>query len=44
MESIDGVPSALGQNLEAVQRALEGAGVIFLEPDNGGPGVRLRRR
>jgi hypothetical protein len=31
--------------LEVVRRALEAAGVIFIEEDGaGGPGVRLRKR
>lgn len=29
-------------NMEAIMQALEAAGVEFLAPDNGGPGVRLR--
>ena len=42
METVDGVPSAYGQNLEAIQRTLEAAGIEFQDPDNGGPGVRLK--
>ncbi|MEM1344115.1 MAG: helix-turn-helix transcriptional regulator [Pseudomonadota bacterium] len=30
-------------NLSAIQRALEEAGVIFIAENGGGPGVRLRR-
>lgn len=30
-------------NLDAIQRALETAGVIFIEGDDEGPGVRLRK-
>src|SRR5216684_3354089 len=30
-------------NLEAIQRALEAAGVEFIAENGGGPGVRLRR-
>ncbi len=42
MESTQGVPSGLSKNLELVQRALEDAGVIFIDADEEGPGVRLR--
>jgi ribosome-binding protein aMBF1 (putative translation factor) len=44
MENAEGVPSASGKNLEAVQRALETAGVIFIDQNGHGPGVRLRDR
>lgn len=30
--------------LSAIRAALEAAGVIFLDPNGGGPGVRLRAR
>jgi transcriptional regulator with XRE-family HTH domain len=30
-------------NLAAIQRALEAAGVIFIESNGDGPGVRLRK-
>jgi predicted transcriptional regulator len=43
MESTQGVPSGLSKNLELVQRTLEEAGVIFIDEDNEGPGVRLRK-
>ncbi len=42
MEAADGVPAGLSKNLELVQRALEDAGVIFIDADDEGPGVRLR--
>ncbi|MFT8246606.1 helix-turn-helix domain-containing protein [Roseomonas sp. BN140053] len=31
------------QNIEAMQRALEGVGVIFVAENGEGPGVRLRK-
>ena len=44
MEASDDVPSAFAQNLDAVQQALEAAGIEFIEENGGGPGVRLRDR
>lgn len=44
MEDTDGVPSASGKNLDAVQKALEAAGVVFVDPNGLGEGVRLRKR
>jgi hypothetical protein len=43
MEATDGVPSASAQNLDAIQRTLESAGVTFIAENGGGPGVRLRK-
>ncbi len=43
METATGVPLSLGTNLEIVQRTLENAGIIFIDENGGGPGVRLRR-
>lgn len=33
-----------GHSVAAMRKALEDAGVIFIEENGGGPGVRLRRR
>lgn len=41
MEQSEGVPASLARNLDAVQRALEHAGVVFIPENGGGPGVRL---
>ncbi|MFT0862290.1 transcriptional regulator [Ancylobacter sp. G4_0304] len=32
------------RTVEAIQRALEEAGVLFIDPNGNGPGVRLRDR
>ena len=37
-----GARSPVKNNLEAIRRALESAGVEFIEENGGGPGVRLR--
>ncbi|MBA3068670.1 MAG: helix-turn-helix transcriptional regulator [Hyphomonas sp.] len=45
MESARGPSASTSANVDAVRRALEDAGVIFLEPresKDGGPGVRLK--
>ena len=43
MENADGVPSASGKNLAAIQTVLESAGIIFIPENGGGRGVRLRK-
>jgi len=46
MEGAMGPERSTDANVDAVRRALEGAGVIFLEPKSnkdGGAGVRLKR-
>ena len=42
MEATDGVPAGLSRNLELVQKTLEDAGIIFIDEEELGPGVRLR--
>ena len=44
MESASGVPTGLSKNLEAIERALEKAGVEFIDENGGGPGVRFKNR
>ena len=43
VEVIDGEISATSANEAALRRALEVAGVDFIEQNGGGPGVRLRK-
>ncbi len=43
LEAATGVPSSHSKNLEAVRRAFEQAGVVFIDQgDESGPGVRLK--
>ena len=42
METVDDVPSASAKNLNAVERALEGAGVEFSNDAQGGVGIRVK--
>ena len=44
MEAATGVPGGLSRNLELIQKTLEAAGVIFIDEDDEGPGVRLRKQ
>ncbi len=44
MEASKGVPSATARNIEKIQKTLEAAGVIFIDEDDEGPGVRLRKQ
>jgi transcriptional regulator with XRE-family HTH domain len=43
IEASMGPASAMPNNLEAVRRALESAGVVFIPENGGGPGVRLQK-
>jgi len=42
MELADGVPSSNAQNLELIQKSLEGLGVEFIGTPEDRPGVRLK--
>jgi transcriptional regulator with XRE-family HTH domain len=44
LESVDGVPPGRAATVSDVQRALEAAGIEFIEENGGGAGVRLRER
>jgi len=43
-ELTEGPTSMTASNDSAVRRALEAAGVEFIDENGGGPGVRLRKR
>ena len=43
LELVDGVPSSNARTLDALQKALEGAGVEFIGTPDNGPGVRLHQ-
>jgi ribosome-binding protein aMBF1 (putative translation factor) len=43
-ELTDGETSMTAANDMAVRRALEAAGIEFIDENGGGPGVRLRKR
>lgn len=42
MEASDGAAQGLTNNVDAVCRALEAAGVLLIEPNGQGAGVRLK--
>ncbi|RDE10341.1 XRE family transcriptional regulator [Pelagibacterium lacus] len=42
MEASEGPASGLPNNVRAVVQALEDGGIVFIEPNGDGPGVRLR--
>ena len=44
MEGARGLPKTTAGNVWKVQRALEDAGVVFIDENGGGPGVRLKDR
>jgi len=43
-EGSEGVPAAEPNNLAAARRALEKAGVVFIDENGGGAGVRLKKK
>jgi hypothetical protein len=43
MEASEGPAPGMPNNLAAVRAALESAGVIFVEENGEGPGVRLKK-
>lgn len=42
-EAVDGATALTLANADALRRVLEEGGVVFIEANGGGPGVRLRR-
>lgn len=43
MEASEGMVTGMANNIDAVVRALKGAGVDFIPENGGGAGVRLRK-
>ena len=43
LEAKPGSVKANAVTVEALRRALEGGGVVFIDQDGGGPGVRLSK-
>ncbi len=44
MEGSEHMVRGHAENVWKVQRALEDAGIIFIDENGGGPGVRLRKK
>ena len=44
LESMPGIMAAHLSTITALRKALEGAGIEFIEENGGGPGIRLRKR
>jgi hypothetical protein len=44
VEVVDGEIPVTAANEVAIRRALEAAGIEFIDENGGGPGVRLRKR
>lgn len=44
MESVEGVPPSSAKSVDAIQKAMERAGVEFIAENGGGDGVRFRER
>ena len=42
-EAGTGIPNGSARSLSALQKALETAGVVFIDENGGGAGVRLKR-
>ena len=40
MEKVGGINNTLSKNVQAVQRALEAAGIVFFEAEDGSKGIR----
>jgi hypothetical protein len=43
LEVVDGEVAVTAANESAIRRALENAGVLFIDANGGGEGVRLRK-
>jgi hypothetical protein len=42
MEGTRGLPKTTAENVWKAQKVLEDAGVVFIDQNGGGPGVRLK--
>ncbi len=42
LESGSGIPGSRSKNLMTIRKVLENAGVVFIDQNGGGPGVRLK--
>ena len=42
LEAATGVPDSRSKTLQAIRRAFESVGVVFIDQNDGGPGVRLK--
>lgn len=43
MEEVDGVPASIADNLMKIRKTFESAGLLFVDENGEGPGVRLRK-
>ncbi len=41
-ESESGIPGSRSKNLMTIRKVFENAGVVFIDQNGGGPGVRLK--
>ena len=44
LEAVDGELGGRGETTQKIRKAIEAAGIDFIEENGGGPGVRVRKR